>query len=92
MLADKDIQSVVQAVKDEINVWYVASIDNVRGALAVDLAAIISSIDQNAKLQIFQNANNAFQQACIDAGDNDKIIVFGSFYTVASVMQSFSTH
>jgi dihydrofolate synthase/folylpolyglutamate synthase len=89
MLADKDIQGVVQAVKDEIDIWYVATIDHVRGAKAVDLAAIISNVDPKAKIQIFQSANNAYQQACIDADENDKIIVFGSFYTVASVMQSF---
>jgi dihydrofolate synthase/folylpolyglutamate synthase len=92
MLADKDIQGVVQAVKDEIDIWYVAGIDNVRGASADDLAAIVSETEPNAKLQIFPNANIAYQQACIDVGENDKIIVFGSFYTVASVMQSFLAH
>jgi len=89
MLADKDIQSVVQAVKHEIDIWYVAGIDNIRGASADDLAAIVSEVDPKAKLKVFQNANIAYQQAYIDAGENDKIIVFGSFYTVANVMQSF---
>ena len=89
MLADKDIQGVVQAVKDEIDLWYIAGIDNVRGASAEDLAAIVSEIDPHAKFKTFQNANIAYQQACIDVGENDKILVFGSFYTVASVMQSF---
>jgi dihydrofolate synthase/folylpolyglutamate synthase len=92
MLADKDIQGVVQAVKGEIDVWYVAGIDNVRGASADDLAIIVSETDKNAKLKIFQNANIAYQQACLDAGENDKIIVFGSFYTVASVMQLLLAH
>jgi dihydrofolate synthase / folylpolyglutamate synthase len=91
MLADKDIQGVVQAVKDEIDLWYIAGIDNARGASAEDLAAIVSEVDSNAKFKIFQNANVAYQQACIDVGENDKIIVFGSFYTVASVMQSLLT-
>jgi dihydrofolate synthase/folylpolyglutamate synthase len=89
MLADKDIQGVVQAVKDEIDLWYIAGIDNVRGASAEELAAIVSEIDPHAKFKTFQNANIAYQQACIDVGENDKILVFGSFYTVASVMQSF---
>ncbi|WP_041359368.1 bifunctional tetrahydrofolate synthase/dihydrofolate synthase [Methylotenera versatilis] len=89
MLADKDIQGVVQAVKDEIDLWYIAGIDNVRGASAEELAAIVSEIDPHAKFKTFQNADIAYQQACIDVGENDKILVFGSFYTVASVMQSF---
>lgn len=89
MLADKDMQGVVQAVKDEIDLWYIAGIDNVRGASAEDLAKIVSEVAPNAKFKIFQNANIAYQQACIDVTENDKILVFGSFYTVASVMQSF---
>lgn len=89
MLADKDIQGVVQAVKDEVDLWYIAGIDNVRGASAEDLSAIVSEIDPHARVKTFQNANIAYQQACIDVSENDKILVFGSFYTVASVMQTF---
>jgi dihydrofolate synthase/folylpolyglutamate synthase len=86
MLADKDMRGVVQSVKDEVDLWYIAGIDNVRGASAEELAAIVSEVDPHAKLKTFQNANIAYQQACIDVGENDKILVFGSFYTVASVM------
>ncbi len=90
MLADKDIQGVVLALKDEIDLWYVTGIDNVRGASAEELAAIVAGVDSSAKVKIFQNANIAYQQACIDISENDKILVFGSFYTVASVMQSLA--
>jgi dihydrofolate synthase/folylpolyglutamate synthase len=89
MLADKDMQGVVLAVKDEVDLWYIAGIHNVRGASAEELAAIVSKVDPYAKFNTFQNANIAYQQACIDVSENDKILVFGSFYTVASVMQSF---
>lgn len=92
MLADKDIQGVVAAVKDEIDVWYVANIDHLRGARAADLAKIITTIMPDAKVLSFENANNAFQQAYIDASDSDKIIVFGSFFTVSSIMQYLSNH
>jgi dihydrofolate synthase/folylpolyglutamate synthase len=71
MLADKDIAGVIKAVGDEISSWYVASIDNPRGAQARQLADMIS----------------AYRQACLDAGENDRIIVLGSFFTVADVMR-----
>ncbi|MDI1307861.1 MAG: bifunctional tetrahydrofolate synthase/dihydrofolate synthase [Methylotenera sp.] len=87
MLADKDMQGVVHAVKDEIDLWYIAGIDNVRGASVEELLAIVSEVDPNARIKTFQNANIAYEQACIDVSENDKIVVFGSFYTVASVMQ-----
>ncbi len=89
MLADKDMQGVVRAVNDEVDLWYIAGIDNVRGASADELAAIVAEVDPLAKFKTFQNANIAYQQACIDATENDKILVFGSFYTVASVLQTF---
>lgn len=93
MLADKDIKGVVEAVKAEVDIWYVASIDHVRGASASDLARIITQVCPFAKIKIFDTAAAAFEQAridteaCIDGNENDKIVAFGSFFTVASVMQ-----
>ena len=96
MLADKDIKGVIDAVKHEIDAWYVAGIDHARGALAKDLAEMIAGVIPNASIQTFNDANNAYQhacidiEACIDVNENDKIIVFGSFFTVSTVMQFLS--
>jgi dihydrofolate synthase/folylpolyglutamate synthase len=90
MLADKDMQGVVNALKSEVDVWYVASINHSRGAQAADLAKVVLSVLPLAKIKQFDNASNAYQQACIDMGENDKMIVFGSFFTVASVLQVIS--
>ncbi len=93
ILADKDIKGVVEAVKTEVDVWYVASISNVRGALADDVALIIKELVTDAKIKTFGLVEDAYLQACIDleacidASENDKIAVFGSFFTVSSVMQ-----
>lgn len=90
MLADKDVNGVIDAVKNEIDTWYVASINHVRGALAADLAAVIAEVMPIANIKIFDQAADAYQQACIDSSENDKIVVFGSFFTVSSVMQVLS--
>jgi dihydrofolate synthase/folylpolyglutamate synthase len=99
MLADKDINAVVEAVKNEFDCWYVAGIDHVRGALAADLEHIIHLALPDARVYSFANIAEAYQQAntdlkatkiiesCIDSNENDKIVVFGSFFTVAQVMQ-----
>jgi dihydrofolate synthase/folylpolyglutamate synthase len=92
MLADKDIKGVVDAVKNEIDTWYVASIDHVRGADASDLAAVIAEVSPSAKIKIFNTAADAYKQACIDGNENDKIVAFGSFFTVANVMQYLNEH
>jgi dihydrofolate synthase/folylpolyglutamate synthase len=56
------------------------------------LAAVITAVNPAAKYKMFENAAIAYQQACIDAGENDKIVVFGSFFTVSNVMQVLRDH
>ncbi|HYN53364.1 MAG TPA: cyanophycin synthetase, partial [Methylotenera sp.] len=96
MLADKDIQGVITALKDEIDVWYLAGIDNVRGISAAELASILIKTVPAAIYKTFEAAADAYLQAsidieaCIDGNENDKIVVFGSFFTVSNVMQLLS--
>jgi len=92
MLADKDIKGVVSAVKDEIDVWFVANIDHVRGASANDLVKVISEVVPDATVKVFDTAADACKQACIDINENDKIVAFGSFFTVSNVMQYLNDH
>lgn len=87
MLADKDIKAVIDAVKSEIDSWYVAGIEHIRGCPANELAALLATILPNAQPKIFDTVAQAYAQACIDMTENDKIIVFGSFFTVSNVMQ-----
>jgi len=93
MLADKDSAGVIAALKDHIDGWYVADTLHARGALAKDLAQKIAGLAPGSTIKTFASADKAYIQACIDveacmdANENAKIIVFGSFFTVASVMQ-----
>jgi dihydrofolate synthase/folylpolyglutamate synthase len=87
MLADKDIAGVVAAVNMEVNSWYVASIDNARGASAKQLTNFIRLKVPSGDIQSFSDVTSAYLQACMDASENDRIIVFGSFFTVADVMR-----
>ena len=93
MLADKDIKGVVNAVKDEIDFWYIAGIDHSRSTPVDTLVKVVLDAVPQAKIKRFDSAAAACKQACIDTevcidrNENDKIIVFGSFFTVSSVMQ-----
>jgi dihydrofolate synthase/folylpolyglutamate synthase len=93
MLADKDIKGVIDALKDEINDWYIAPIEHARGASVSALIEAIIEIIPNASVKVFDNLGDAYYQAyidresCIEQSENDKIAVFGSFFTVSSVMQ-----
>ncbi len=90
MLADKDIEGVISAVESEIDAWYLADIHIARGAKAQDLQVVLQQVlieytDKNS-IHLFEDVAVALKAACIDADINDRIIVFGSFYTVADAI------
>ena len=88
MLADKDIEGVIDAVKKHVDEWLVGGIAAARGADAATLAdalarsAVYGHVSQHATIA------DAYAQACGEAAENDRILVFGSFYTVAAVMSA----
>lgn len=86
MLADKDIGGVITAVMAEIDTWYVAGIAHARGDSAEHTAALIRQHAGTSCTKSFSDVALAYRQACLDAGENDRIIVFGSFFTVADIM------
>jgi dihydrofolate synthase/folylpolyglutamate synthase len=87
MLADKDVEGVVAATGSQVDVWYVAGIDNIRAATASQLVHAIHLQDADSDVLTFEDIASAYRQAFLDAGKNDRIIVFGSFFTVADVMR-----
>lgn len=91
MLADKDIAGVIAAIADEIDAWYVAGIAHVRGAAAAQTSALIVEHLPQANIKVFEYVADAYRQACIDANENDRIIILGSFFTVAEVMRVLQT-
>jgi dihydrofolate synthase/folylpolyglutamate synthase len=87
MLADKDIAGVIEKVGPGMDAWYLADLPVPRGATAQQLARLVHQYDSNCDVRKFTDVASAYRQACIDAGRNDRIVVFGSFYTVADVMK-----
>lgn len=87
MLADKDIAGVVEALAQDIDAWFLAGIAQPRGATAGMLAEAIRGVHAGARLHCYPEVIAALHAACLQAGENDRIIAFGSFYTVADVMR-----
>jgi dihydrofolate synthase/folylpolyglutamate synthase len=87
MLRDKDIEGVCAALHDRVSVWYAASLAGTRGAEAMNLARAIRSTHAGAEVGLFDSPRSAFEAASKRAGGNDRIVVFGSFYTVAEVVR-----
>jgi dihydrofolate synthase / folylpolyglutamate synthase len=87
MLADKDIGGVVDAVRHRIDRWYVAAAQADRAASAEAVAGVLAERGVEA-VRTFATVDAALQAARRDAGSNDRIVVFGSFHTVAEALRS----
>jgi dihydrofolate synthase/folylpolyglutamate synthase len=81
MLRDKDIAGVLRALAPRITRWHLASLPGPRGAGAADLAAHVAG-----EVHRFDTPSSALAAAQAIAGEGDKIVVFGSFLTVAEAM------
>lgn len=85
MLGDKDISGVASAVAPAISHWYIAGLDAPRGADVAEIERALARAGITAFTRC-TNVADAYAQACDRAVEDDRILVFGSFYTVASVV------
>lgn len=83
MLADKDVSGVVAALKGVVDLWLVSGIEHPRGMPAAALAAHVADLAH----EVFPDIAAAYRHACQIAGGSDRIVAFGSFHTVAEIMQ-----
>ncbi|WP_435627068.1 bifunctional tetrahydrofolate synthase/dihydrofolate synthase [Candidatus Ferrigenium straubiae] len=86
MLKDKDMAGVAAALDPYIDTWLVAGINAPRGATAAELAQVLQSAGVRGAIQTFDSVEEALRHAYNEAGEDDRIAAFGSFYTVAEVM------
>ncbi len=116
MLADKDIAGVLENVREQIDCWCFAGLENTpRG---MPLTAFIQAVPKDffgGSMPVMKEENRhdlalnqctmlsetvllarGVEQACelvlSKASDNDRLIIFGSFYTVAESMHYFSVN
>ena len=83
MLRDKDIAGVVRAVAPRVTRWHLATLPGPRGAGAAELVNVLSREKIRTPAFAHETVATALAAARNEAGEGDKIIVFGSFLTVA---------
>jgi dihydrofolate synthase/folylpolyglutamate synthase len=95
MLNDKDIAGVVAKMGNRIDHWLCVGLEGPRGtggeALAEKVRAALPPLksgDDAPTIEVFADPPAAFVEARKRAGEGDRIVVFGSFVTVAAVLQA----
>lgn len=84
ILMDKDIAGILGALADDVDAWYTGTLDNPRGSSGADLAARLA--DARGGVVAADSIRAAWQAARETAQPGDRIVVFGSFYTVAEIL------
>jgi dihydrofolate synthase/folylpolyglutamate synthase len=97
IMQDKDIEAVIAHMAPNIDHWCVAALPSPRSADPEALAAHLLGLrpagakDDEFSVKTFADPATAFADATSRAGQDDRIVVFGSFYTVAGVMAARKT-
>jgi dihydrofolate synthase/folylpolyglutamate synthase len=92
IMQDKDIDAVIEHMAPVIDHWCLAALPSPRSADVQELAAKLEARrpagakPDEFSVKTFADPAAAFADATSRAGQDDRIVVFGSFYTVAGVM------
>lgn len=87
MLQDKPIDAVLKTLAPSVHAWYVADLPTPRAASRQILAAAVQRIDAAATVHSFADVASAYAAARADADTADRIVVFGSFFTVSAILR-----
>jgi dihydrofolate synthase/folylpolyglutamate synthase len=86
MLKDKDIDAVISAIESQVDEWFVGGLGGERGTDAASLRAALLRAGVVEDVSTYDSVAAAYAAACGKAGQNDRIVAFGSFHTVAAVV------
>ncbi|MDN3986465.1 bifunctional tetrahydrofolate synthase/dihydrofolate synthase [Zwartia vadi] len=96
MLSDKDVAAVVRHMAPRIDHWFCAALPGPRGlsseAIQAKVRAVLSESDSKAPKDVqvsgFDRVKDAFAAARRKSNLDDRIVVFGSFLTVAEALSA----
>ena len=89
-MADKDLAPMLARVVPLVDHWYFTDLPLPRAAKAMELEQAWRAQNQrtDTSSQCFADPAAALAKAVADAGAADRIVVFGSFYTVGGVLHN----
>lgn len=91
MKANKDIAGVIGAMKDVISGWMICDLEGPRAARAQQLEQELAREGITYNVFRYSSAACAYTAACRAVGTTGRVVVFGSFVTVADVIKARGT-
>ncbi|HFE48335.1 MAG TPA: bifunctional tetrahydrofolate synthase/dihydrofolate synthase [Chromatiaceae bacterium] len=87
-LRDKQLDEILGVMDASIDRWYPAGLDDPRGLTGGAIAGLLEAHVEGDRAPAREHIAEALNDARQDAGENDCIIVFGSFLSVAEARQT----
>ncbi len=84
---DKDAAGMMNALRSQVDVWHLAFIGGERARPAQDLANILNQSGVAAPSHTHDSLKQALQQVRAQARPGDRVLVTGSFLTVAACLE-----
>ncbi|OEZ30354.1 bifunctional tetrahydrofolate synthase/dihydrofolate synthase [Variovorax boronicumulans] len=90
VMADKDLAPILARIGPLIDRWYFTDLPTPRAAKAADLLAAwqAQNTRKDASGSVHASPMDALRAAIEQAGATDRIVVFGSFFTVGGVLEN----
>jgi dihydrofolate synthase/folylpolyglutamate synthase len=86
VLADKLLDQIVEPIRGQVDYWILASLDGERGQTAQQLAVKLMKSVRNPDWRSKSGPVEAYLAAMEMAVPADRIVIFGSFYTVGDII------
>ncbi len=87
---DKDVTGMVKALEPQVSVWHLVCADDERALPVAELTDILQQSVATVPLQAHDSLAQALTQACTQASPGDRVLVTGSFLTVAAALEHLS--
>lgn len=88
MLRDKDVAAVLELLREEVQQWYFAAIPDSRGMSGEMLEQAADRSSPALSFDTFATVEDAVQAAAAEAATGDRVVIFGSFHTVADALKT----
>ena len=89
VLKDKDVYSLIKPMINQVDKWYCGTINSDRGMNSDEIKMRMSSAISEKDIETFDGIDKACSQAIASLGKNDRLIVYGSFYTVSEFLDYY---
>ena len=85
-MQDKDAAAIVASMSACIGQWYIAAIDYPRAMSTDDIQREVLRQGQTS-VDIFTSVTEATRAAVAQSGEQDRVVVFGSFHVVGPALE-----